>query len=826
MSYTYDPLNRLSTKTASGITYGYLYDVSSVGAFTAANPRGRMIEASNNVNASEQFSYDTMGRVRTQTNCIPSNCSVTANAFGAQYDYLGDTTSVTYPDGRVVNQAWDTLGRLQTSTFDNWNGTHVGYTYLTPVYWPDGSLMTAAYGDGSVENIAKNKRFQPTSITLNGSLSTLNSKLLLSKQYCYASGCGAATTNNGNIWQITDGLNANRTQTATYDTLNRIQTFKTTDLTMQQNFSIDPFGNTSVPSGTLTNSLGFGTNNRINSGSACYDAAGNEICSNNGVSTTTYTFDALNQITQVNSGNTATYTYSADGNRVRKDAGGTSTEYLYFGGQPLAEKNSDGTWSDYIFANGQRIARADSYDRRIHIHGTTNSAGAWAAWSLPVAAFVVQSGDKLCFRQYQTGGARGGINIGFSDGTGTGWVAQDLSGQVINSDTIQGTWLFRTVDLTSYAGKTLNSMWVDTDAATPVGSTWDNYFGDIAYVKANGTVQPIYARDQSVSLTYHSSGTIANQTAVIETWQSDYLLPNDTTTYYHGDQIGSSRMMTSSAGWPIWAEDYYPFGQDASSVSSVNHYRFTGKERDTESGIDYFGARYYASSMGRFMSPDWSAKVEPVPYSKLDNPQSLNLYAYVLNQPLTVADPDGHAPMGWGGFENCASNNSSTGECAKSNQDQQAQQPAQQQNNTNGYQTQDNAAKGALAGANPASIKANLEYGGLIYEDKSGKYYYSGPVVGGDQGVNPHDAKAPDGTTVVGDYHTHGDYSTAGPGGKAIRTGDPKRDDFNSDHFSGADKRGIASDGRGQPAYRGYLGTPSGKFLIYNPTTGQEGPLQ
>jgi RHS repeat-associated protein len=70
--------------------------------------------------------------------------------------------------------------------------------------------------------------------------------------------------------------------------------------------------------------------------------------------------------------------------------------------------------------------------------------------------------------------------------------------------------------------------------------------------------------------------------------------------------------------------------------------RSTGKERDSESGNDYFGARYYASSMGRFMSPDWSAKQEPVPYAKLDNPQSLNLYAYVLNNPLTHVDPDGH----------------------------------------------------------------------------------------------------------------------------------------------------------------------------------------
>jgi RHS repeat-associated protein len=71
----------------------------------------------------------------------------------------------------------------------------------------------------------------------------------------------------------------------------------------------------------------------------------------------------------------------------------------------------------------------------------------------------------------------------------------------------------------------------------------------------------------------------------------------------------------------------------------------TGKERDTESGNDYFGARYYSSSMGRFMSPDWSAKEEPVPYAKLDNPQTLNLYAYVLNNPLTKDDPDGHSTL-------------------------------------------------------------------------------------------------------------------------------------------------------------------------------------
>ncbi len=69
---------------------------------------------------------------------------------------------------------------------------------------------------------------------------------------------------------------------------------------------------------------------------------------------------------------------------------------------------------------------------------------------------------------------------------------------------------------------------------------------------------------------------------------------------------------------------------------------YTGKERDAESGNDYFGARYYGSAMGRFMSPDWAAKAEPVPYAKLDNPQTLNLYAYVGNNPLSRTDPTGH----------------------------------------------------------------------------------------------------------------------------------------------------------------------------------------
>jgi RHS repeat-associated protein len=76
---------------------------------------------------------------------------------------------------------------------------------------------------------------------------------------------------------------------------------------------------------------------------------------------------------------------------------------------------------------------------------------------------------------------------------------------------------------------------------------------------------------------------------------------------------------------------------------------FTGKERDSETGLDYFGARYYSGAQGRFTTPDWSDKPQAIPYADLRNPQTLNLYAYVVNNPLNRVDPLGHD---WYNYDN------------------------------------------------------------------------------------------------------------------------------------------------------------------------------
>ena len=120
----------------------------------------------------------------------------------------------------------------------------------------------------------------------------------------------------------------------------------------------------------------------------------------------------------------------------------------------------------------------------------------------------------------------------------------------------------------------------------------------------------------------------------------------------HVDWLGTERVRINNVYIAYRNYDQHctslPFGDglactgtsDPGSYSSPLH--FTGKERDFESGLDYFGARFFASSSGRFMSPDWSAKPQGVPYAVLSDPQSLNLYAYVRNNTTQATDPNGH----------------------------------------------------------------------------------------------------------------------------------------------------------------------------------------
>jgi RHS repeat-associated protein len=126
-------------------------------------------------------------------------------------------------------------------------------------------------------------------------------------------------------------------------------------------------------------------------------------------------------------------------------------------------------------------------------------------------------------------------------------------------------------------------------------------------------------------------------------------------------------MITDIDGNPEKQSDYYPYsGEIPISGTDPNHCKFTGKERDGESGLDYFIHRHYASTMGRFMQPDPAGMMAV----DLGSPQTLNRYTYVLNNPLSLVDPFGldcaYLNSSGTGVENGGiDQNSSSGECGK-----------------------------------------------------------------------------------------------------------------------------------------------------------------
>jgi RHS repeat-associated protein len=110
---------------------------------------------------------------------------------------------------------------------------------------------------------------------------------------------------------------------------------------------------------------------------------------------------------------------------------------------------------------------------------------------------------------------------------------------------------------------------------------------------------------------------------------------DDTTYFVHKDHLGSTRLITKLDKSACDSLDFLPFGEQLAGGTCTTH-KFTGKERDSESGLDNFIARYESSSLGRFMSSD-----EPFAGWDQHDPQSFNLYSYVENNPLNLVDPDG-----------------------------------------------------------------------------------------------------------------------------------------------------------------------------------------
>jgi RHS repeat-associated protein len=179
------------------------------------------------------------------------------------------------------------------------------------------------------------------------------------------------------------------------------------------------------------------------------------------------------------------------------------------------------------------------------------------------------------------------------------------------------------------------------------------------------------ANTGGVQYVYDGSGRrvekIAGGTTTIYVYDAQGLLateysnvanPVAGTEYLTADPLGSTRLVTNAAGAVVKRYDYVPFGEEVSAgvgaratadgygsgtypnTPDVVSEKFTGKERDSESGLDYFGARYYGSALGRFTSVDPEGAS-----ASLFDPQRWNGYSYAVNNPYKFVDRDGEVPL-------------------------------------------------------------------------------------------------------------------------------------------------------------------------------------
>ena len=391
--YTYDALNRVLTAAiGGGPTYTYTYD----GQDSSGDPfgKGLLTSSSNGSNVQTRWHHDPLGRTVSSAYCLPSDCS-----FGYQvqssFDFQGNQTSLTYPDGRQITWAYDQLNRPVNQTYAQFGTNVVNTPYLSKLsYTPGGQLQQATLGNG----VQFGATYDPDA-NLSSMVYVANTTPIVEKTFTW-------DKNASNLTNITD-LAAGRTQSYQYDQLDRLFSFSDTGTTAQactaslpsvpsasQNYSIDPWGNLGW-SGTDQFPQAADANNRIgslDSGGSNYDSAGNLVSDGIGGS---YGYRADGLMTGSNG---STYTYDALGQRVRKD-GSSSNEYIYFGGQLLAMRNpSTGAWTDRIYGPMGAFAMAPGTQSGAPVYRATDHLGS-LSYTLDASGSIVGVSSVLPYGQ-------------------------------------------------------------------------------------------------------------------------------------------------------------------------------------------------------------------------------------------------------------------------------------------------------------------------------------------------------------------------------------------------------------------------------------------
>ena len=695
-SFSYDDTNRIITTTSdlnnnndNGLVGKALYD--NLGRTIET----RQYEGGTNYIAA-QVQYDALGRAfKTSNPFRPWNLESpiwTTTAF----DALGRVTSVTTPDNAVASSSYtgntvtvtDQAGKARKSVAD-------ALGRLSTVYEdPSGVNYSTSYSYDALDNLITVSQGAQTRTFVYDSL-----KRLTSATNPESGTVSCDYDNNGNLLRKTDARNI--TTTFVFDALNRptSKSYNDNPQTPPVNYFYDsqtlPAGAPSFDRGYATGRLVAVTYGSSSSAGTYrgYDAMGRVIRQYQqtdavnylveatynlagGVVTETYpsvpgagdrrtvsfSYDNAARVSSLSSAatsyapaasvssigyashnglNTETYgnslvhaiTYNnrLQANEIKLGTSGNPTSVLDLTYNYGATNNNGNVQSISYSGGGLSYTQTFGYDQLNRL--TTSQENSGSSWS------ETNGYDQYGNRWIDYGG--GNHNLSFSTSTNritTSGYSYDAVGNLLNDTlhnyTFDAENKIKNVDGVAAYGYDAGGQRVrklvgeNTRFVYGIGGELVAEFDG-----ATGNVKKEYIYGGATLATIEPTAVNANGTQ-----------------YTTSDHLGSPRVITNSSGSVVGRHDYMPFGVELgagvggrttamgfSNTGDNNRKKFTGKERDNETGLDFFEARYYASMQGRFTSSDPVA----LTVERLVDPQRINLYAYCRNNPLAFIDPTG-----------------------------------------------------------------------------------------------------------------------------------------------------------------------------------------
>jgi RHS repeat-associated protein len=626
--FTYDALNRQTRKDylippninvpTNQPPVLYIYD-NPLKQFS----KGKLTEIAD-ASGSSSFAYDTLGRLVTEQKTVDA----TTYTIQRAYDLLGRLTTLTYPNNDVATYAYNDQGGIQTITLQS-PAQPVQPIINSVDYNAAGQITKMVYGNG----VTTDYTYNPQTLRLDKLKSVGPGGVLQDFTYSFDS--------VGNVSAIADAVHT-ASQSFTYDSLNRLATANGARYGSFA-YTYNQIGNMTGKEGVTQN---YGPqNNRPHAVTATsaglaltYDANGN-LASKSGPNrpAQTFVFDAENRLVEV--GSPTPYRKLDPGwnlvsfPQIVGEAPVTAALTNFAGNcEQLTRFNTRSNW----FESFVNLPGTDQFNTLSATNGyalfVTNAAGIY----LPLGDTPAPAGPRLL---------PAGTNFlaGPSDiMSATNWLAGLVPGvdydQVLGLDPNTGS----TAPVTAvrpgeayYVRMLRATNWTPPTAAhvanpSTVRFVYDGDGGRVKKIAWKGTTlflsQSFEASREGHTTTYIMAGGL--RIAAKESGGSLRI--------YHSDHLGSANIVTDGLGLAAELTENTPFGSTSRDEGLVNvAHKFTGQRFDDETGLYYYGARYYDQDLGRFISPD---SLVQAPFT----PQSLNRYSYCVNSPIQNVDPSGH----------------------------------------------------------------------------------------------------------------------------------------------------------------------------------------